>query len=421
MKPGSGRKWILIPTILGVLIAAAVAAGLYLNGFGIAAQGGAGGEEGDPNEAADKPGEEGSVENAGKTSEDEDSASDSDKKKEDEDGEKKDKKTPIPVNVASISTGSVSSYITSTANLVAENEVQVLAEAEGRVVELYVEEGDSVKRGQLLASLVRDDQEIALKKAELKAANASMIHERAVKALADDLLSREDFDRLMMEDEVAQQELAEAKWRLEKTAIRSPLTGYLTGRVIMVGHHCKLADHLFTVADFDPLVARIYLPEKDIFGLRKGQEVRITLKAHEETQFGGRIRQLSPVVDTATGTVKVTVEAVDPSRDVRPGAFVTIDIVQQTRDRAVLLPRDAVIRELREAYVFVAQGDVAQKRAVSLGLEDGDHVEALSGVEPGDQVIIAGQGGLKDGSLIKVLATKEASDLAVQVNPPTRG
>ncbi len=127
------------------------------------------------------------------------------------------------------------------------------------------------------------------------------------------------------------------------------------------------------------------------------------------------------MVDTATGTVKVTVEAVQPPHDVRPGAFVTIDIVQETREKAVLLPRDAVIRELREAYVFVANGEVAEKRTVALGLEEGEIIEALSGVEPGDQVIIAGQGGLKDGSPIKILATKEASDLNLKMNRPTRG
>ena len=417
MKLGSGRKWVLIPIILGVLVAGIVVAGFYMNGFGVAAQNGNSSEQTTASNATKSSGEEGSVEHASNSSEKGDSSEDGEKNGDEE----KDKKTPIPVNVTRLTTGAVSSYITSTGNLISENEVQILAEAEGRVVELHVEEGDRVKRGQLLASLVRDDAEIALRTAELKATNAGMMHERAVKALADDLLSQEDYDRLMMEDEVAQQELAEAQWKLEKTAIRSPFTGYITERVITVGNHCKLTDHLFTVADFDPLITRIYLPEKDIYGLQEGRDVRITLKAHKETQFRGRIRQISPVVDTATGTVKVTVEAIKPPRDVRPGAFVTIDIVQETHNAAVLLPRDAVIRELREAYVFVAQGDVAEKRTVSLGLEEGEHVEALSGVEPGDQVIVAGQGGLKDGSVIKVLATKEASDLALQMNRPTRG
>ena len=75
------------------------------------------------------------------------------------------KKSPVPVNVAAISRGAISSYVTSTANLVPENEVKVLAEAEGRLADLRVEEGDRVARGQVLASLAKDDAEIALRKA----------------------------------------------------------------------------------------------------------------------------------------------------------------------------------------------------------------------------------------------------------------
>ncbi|MFQ5878366.1 MAG: efflux RND transporter periplasmic adaptor subunit [Acidobacteriota bacterium] len=341
---------------------------------------------------------------------------------EGEEGERNGKeKTPIPVSVERVSVGRVSSYITSTANLVAEDEVQILAEAEGRVARLLVEEGDRVRRGQILASLVKDDQEIALKKAKVRAKNARLAYERAVRVVDEELMSREEFDRIAMEHEIARQELAEAEWRLEKTNIRAPFDGRVTRREVMLGKNIRMGDALFTVADFDPLIARIYLPEKDVLGLREGRDVRITLKADEAVRFQGRIRQISPVVDTATGTVKITIEAESPPRDVRPGAFVSIDIVRQTRPEAVLLPRQAVLRELREAYVFVANGGVAERRSVALGLEEGAWVEAVSGVDPGEQVIVAGQGGLKDGSSIKVIPTSEASALTAPDAGPPRG
>ncbi len=394
------RKKILIPVVLGILLAGGVGAALYLKSAGAATS-----------SSPATPG--GGVVLAANGSQ---PASDAKDKKTDEKG-----KTPVPVSVTPIVSGPVSSYITSTGNLVAEDEVKVLAEAEGRVAELMVEEGNHVARGQVLATLAREDAEILMRKAEMRAANAALAHGRAVKAVAEDLLSREDYDKLTMENSIAQQELAEARWRLEKTTIRAPFAGHITERNLKLGQHVRPGDTLFTVADFDPLISRIYLPEKDVYGLNEGREVRITLKANEATRFTGRIRQISPVVDTATGTVKLTVEAVKTPSGVRPGAFVTIDIVQETHARAVLLPRDAVIRELQDAYVFVARGEVAEKRTISLGLEEGDHVEAISGVEPGDQVIVAGQGGLKDGSPIKIIPTTQASDLAVRKTRPARG
>ena len=119
--------------------------------------------------------------------------------------------------------------------------------------------------------------------------------------------------------------------------------------------------------------------------------------------------------------MKLTIEAKEPPADVRPGAFVTIEIVRTTHPQAVLLPREAVIRELQEAYVFVASGGIAEKRTVALGLEEGGRVEALSGVKAGEQVIVAGQGGLKQGSPVKVIPAPEASDLGTVADRPVRG
>ncbi len=223
-----------------------------------------------------------------------------------------------------------------------------------------------------------------------------------------ELISQEEHDRLKMELEIAQQEVAEAQYRLGKTTIRAPFTGRVTERMVQVGHHIRLGDELYSVADFDPLVARIYLPERDILGLEAKREVRISLQADDSITFKGRIRQISPVVDVATGTVKVTVEAVEPPRQVRPGAFVTIDIERERHAEVVLLPRESVIRELQNSHVFVADGEVARKRRVTLGLEEGELIEALTGVEEGEQVIVAGQGGLKDGAPVKVIQVADA-------------
>ncbi|MHB9000564.1 MAG: efflux RND transporter periplasmic adaptor subunit, partial [Thermoanaerobaculia bacterium] len=245
-------------------------------------------------------------------------------------------KAPVPVSVSAVSVGAISSYISATANLVAENDVKIVAEAEGRVARLLVEEGVFVEKGAVLATLDRDDAEIALAKARVQSANAGVAYKRANEMVAKDLMSRSDHDKVSLDKDVAQQVQAEAEWRLSKTTIRAPFAGRVTERMINVGQHVRPGETLFSVADFDPLVARIYLAERDVIDLREGQAVRIRLKSADEVEFAGRIRQISPVVDTATGTVKVTVEAVKPPDVVRPGGFVTVDIVRDTREKAML-------------------------------------------------------------------------------------
>ncbi|MGD8375982.1 MAG: efflux RND transporter periplasmic adaptor subunit [Acidobacteriota bacterium] len=321
-----------------------------------------------------------------------------------EEAAEEEEETRVPVSVTEVARGSVSTYVSATANLIAEDEVRVLAEAEGQLDQLLVEEGDMVERDQLLALLVRDDEQIQFDKAEVRASNAELAFDRTRRLAAEGLVAEEELETATMEHRVAQQELAEARWKLDQTEIRAPFAGRITARDVTVGKHIRVGDELFTVTNFEPLIARIYLPEKDVVGLAPDRPVRITLQADADVSFAGRIRQIAHVVDVATGTVKVTVEAVHPPRSVRPGGFVDIAITRQTKQDVVLVPRDAVIRELQRAHVFVKSDDgKAVRKDIELGLEEGDHIEVLSGLEGGEQVVIAGQGGLKDGMAVKVI------------------
>ena len=220
-----------------------------------------------------------------------------------------------------------------------------------------------------------------------------------------------------MEFEIAQQEKAEARWQLQKTMIKAPFAGQISERMIQVGQNLRPSDELFQLTDMDPLVSRIFLPERDVIELEEGREARITLNADTDTRFAGRIRQVSPVVDTATGTVKVTIEAVDPPANVRSGSFVTIDIIRETRSAVVLVPREAVLRELQSAHVFVFTEDgQAEKRQIELGLEEGLWVEAVGGVRAGDKVIVAGQGGLKEGAAVKLVGVESEDSSAKEAS-----
>ena len=377
MEPTTDRRRLLVPTVVVALLVIGIAIAAFLMKGGGSGDGKGGAASAGVAAAAGADGE-------GK------------------EGEEKEK-TPVPVSVELATIAPISSFLSSTANLVAEQQVDLVAELEGRITGLHVEEGTVVARGALLATLNRDDAQILYNKARVRAANARAVFERTKDLHDKGLMSRSDYDAKELERRVADEELAEAEYRLSKTSIRAPFGGLVTSRDIVGGQHVRPGDKLFTITDFDPLIARIYLPERDVTGLAENQTVRMTMRAAEGVVFQGRIRQISPVVDVATGTVKLTIEAVQPPPAVRPGAFVSVDITRETRPSAIVIPREAVIRELAEAHVFVADGNVARKRVVELGLEESTRVEAVTGLAAGDKVIVAGQGGLRDGAPIRIL------------------
>jgi len=330
-------------------------------------------------------------------------AGDADAVQADAETEEGDDAAPVPVEVIVAAQGTVAAYVSATANLVAENDVSVLSEVEGRVTALTVDEGHYVQSGQVLARLDSSDEQIAFKKAELRHANAKLAYQRSQDLMEKELISREESDKLTVDYQIADQELAESQWALDQTVVKSPFAGRVTLREIQLGQHIRPGDSLFQITDFDPLIARIYLSEGDIVGLAPGTEARIQLNASPDVALRGRIRQISPVVDTATGTVKVTVEAVEPSAEIRPGSFVSVHIVRETHSDALLVPREAVLRELQSSHVFVTAGETATKRAISLGIEESGQVQVLGGLEAGEQVIVAGQGGLREGARVRIL------------------
>jgi RND family efflux transporter MFP subunit len=120
-----------------------------------------------------------------------------------------------------------------------------------------------------------------------------------------------------------------------------------------------------------------------------------------DTRTNGHIERISPIVDQTTGTVKVTIQLQPTDRGFRPGAFVRVDIRTDTRRDAVLIPKRALIEEDGENFVYIATGDTARRTKVSLGFESEGTVEIRSGLNAGQQVVVAGQGALKEGAKIK--------------------
>jgi len=330
---------------------------------------------------------------------------------------------PVPVELATVERGEIAAWITATANLLAEGDVTVVAETDGRVIRVAAEEGDWIAKGQVLALLDRGDAEMTLEKARVREANAASVFARGEELAREALISREELEKRETDLALARQEHAEAKWRLAKTEIRAPISGRLTLRAAQPGQHLAPGAEMFRITDADPLIARIYLPEREVLALDEGRPVTLSLDAAPDVAFRGRIRQISPVVDAATGTIKLTVEAIDPPRQVRSGSFVTVRVMRERRPEAVLLPKAAVVRELQQAHVFVAKdakgGLVAERREVSLGLEEGGRVEALSGLAPGERLVVAGQGSLKDGQAIRNLGA-ETKAAAADADAPAR-
>ncbi len=351
----------------------------------------------------------------------------------------------IPVAIQEAVRGAISDLLVSTANLRAMREVEIASQADGVVRSVAAEEGDFVQEGHLLASLddrdlqidlalaqqrlaqtkaQRESAEIRLEKAQTQIRNQRAELERNEEALAEGLVSdteviamRHRLDELLHDRRVEEATVREQKHRIEeleseirkvklmisRTRIVAPFSCRVTERTVELGQTVRNSDKLFEIGVFTPLFADVHLAEQDSQRVRPNQKAVIRLGAADGEEVAGRVVRVSPVVDDATGTVKVTTELRPSGSQFRPGAFVMVQIETDTHSDVVLIPKQAVVEEDGGTFVFVENGNTAERRAVELGYQDDTAYEVLAGVDAGDRVVTAGQGNLKDGDKTRAI------------------
>jgi len=325
-----------------------------------------------------------------------------------DEGERKEE--AVPVEVAALERGAIEAVLRFSSNLEAERDVQVFAEAPRRVTKLLVEEGDSVRKGQVLVRLQDEEQRSAVAKKEILLRQSRRDFERHKDLYAQKLVTEQmynDAAYVVEQNEIA---LADARRELGYTEVRAPIAGIVTERMVNLGDHVTVNQELFRIVDFDSIVARIYVPEKELASLRVGQQARLRADALGGVLFKGSIDRISPVVDPGTGTLKVTV-ATPRQEGLRPGMYVEVELVIAVHDDALLVPKRALVYDNDQVFVFRLGDERRVKRLkVAPLLEAADFIEPAGGLQTGDQIVVAGQSGLKDGGLVKLPGDPDEKD-----------
>ncbi len=333
----------------------------------------------------------------------EESDGDKDKKGEGKDGKKddEDEETPVPVEVTSLRRGEIESVLRSTTNLEAESSVKVYSQAARLVQELLVEEGDHVERHQVLLRLQDDEQRSALAKIKSQYEKEGREYDRQKRLFMKELISEELFNNATYEMDQLAISMEDAERELSYAEVRAPFSGTITGRLVNLGDQVTVGQHLFDLVDFDSIVARIYVPEKDLPRLKVGQTAWVTSQSGAGATRG-EVQRISPIIDPQTGTVKVTI-AFDGHGEVRPGMYVDVNLVTEIHRDALLVPKRALIYDQDQIFVYrLGEERRVERLLIESILEDRENVEPTGGLQEGDEIVIAGQAGLKDNALVRL-------------------
>lgn len=294
-------------------------------------------------------------------------------------------------------------------------EIQIFNQEEGQVSELPFFEGDRVEKGQIIARL--DDR---LLRSQLTRAQALTRKSATDLAQIKDLVARKlttqnELTRIETELAVAEAEQEALQTRLSYFVIRSPISGVVTHRNTEPGNIAERYSHLMTIADQQTLITEVQLSELLLNNLQVGDEVRIQIDAlragkSEHQTLPGRISRIYPDINplTRTGTLEIALTPVPPGA--RAGQFVRVTLTSQQAER-LLVPFIALRRSVEEEYVFTVDANNRVKMtSVTTGLEIGDQIEILEGLEGGELVVIRGFTNLRDNKEVKIVNAPSATE-----------
>jgi membrane fusion protein (multidrug efflux system) len=335
---------------------------------------------------------------------------DADSKVKADSTEAEDDSPAIPVETSVATRADIYAMYSGTAPIEAFADAGVIAKVAGEVREILVEEGDDVRSGQVLARLDGDRLRLELKQSEANLRKAQRDYQRNVDLKERGLISAGDFEKIKYEMDALEATYNLARLELSYTEIRAPIDGVIAQRHIKVGNTIEVNAITFQVTSLEPLIAYLHVPEREYRRIGRDQSAVIEVDALQGSEFQGVVSRISPVVDPATGTFKITVEVSDPTRRLKPGMFGRVNIVYDMHAQALQVPRSAIIDEAGETSVFVVEEEKAVRQIITTGYANNGHIEILDGLTGSENIVVVGQAGLKDGSKVSIINVVDAKE-----------
>ena len=326
-----------------------------------------------------------------------------------DDKDKEEDSPPIPVETNLPVRGDVVAIYSGTTPIEAFAEADVIAKVAGEVRQVLAEEGDDVKEGQVLARLDGDRLRLELNESQARLRKLQRDFERNRNLKEKSLISEGDFEKIQYELEALQASYNLAKLELDYTQIRAPINGVISARYIKLGNTITVGEPVFRVTSVEPLVAYLFVPEREYRKISPGQPVRIDIDALGGEQVPTAVTRVSPRIDAETGTFKVTIEILDPERRIKPGMFARISIVYDKHENVLQVPRSAIVDEMSTTSVFIVEDNVAIRRPVQTGFAANGLIEITNGLDDKDHVITVGQVGLKPDARVTVINRPDES------------
>lgn len=308
--------------------------------------------------------------------------------------------TQIPVNAFVVKPFSLNSDIQAVGTLLPNEEVDLVAEATGKVVGIYFKEGQHVEKNTLLLKVDDSDLQAQLKRALFQQKLLSEKLERQRILFEKDAVSREEFDQVQTDYNLIEADISLLKVKIDKTELRAPFSGVLGFRNVSLGAYLQNSTVVTRLVDDGLLKVEFSVPEKYAGQALVGATVQFTTESSDR-KFNAVVYAVDSKVDTDTRTISMRARCENPGRVLAPGMFARLSLITGKSNHSMLVPTQSVVPEMEGKKVWILKEGKAQSAAIETGQRTQDKIEVISGLSVGDTILVTGLMQVKDGAKVK--------------------
>jgi len=323
----------------------------------------------------------------------------------------------VPVQILKIKGQTLPRKVETVGRIAPNRQLTITSQVPGIIANYAANQGDLVKREQLLVHIDPIDYELACEEAQanltaVKAQvySATKAFERSKSLLPRKVISQDNYEKAEAAYKAALAQEARAlvgikvaEERLKKTKIYAPFSGVIAMRYIETGQMIGAGVPLMSLVDLNPVRVKTNLTEQDYIRIKRGDRAEVRVEAYPSLIFTGRIDRIAVSSDPGTNTFGVEVLLDNPDLVLKAGFSVRVSMVTQPLTNVILIPQSSILYRENGADVYVIDGDQkAVKRSVTLGINIGDDIQAINGLNPGDNLVVKGQNYLKTGARVVV-------------------
>ena len=312
----------------------------------------------------------------------------------------------IPVSVATAEIKELNSELSLIGTIMAGSDVNIVAEAGGRIIRLNAKPGDYKSAGSVIAEIDSEFRRASLQSAQAGYDKAKSDFLRMETMFKEGVVNAMQMDQARYGFQAAEAQLLMAKRQLRDTRVTTPISGIINAKMVDQGATVGMNAVIANIVDISMLKVKVNVSEKDAFVLKPGDKVEVSTDVYPGVMFSGAVMSIAPKADEAhTYPVEISMKN-SKTHPLKAGMFGRVRFNSVEKSQALIIPRKALIGSIKNAKVFVVNNGRVELRPVQTGSDAGTMLEIVSGLQPGESIVTNGQNNLRSGSKVTIINKK---------------